>query len=225
MLQLSSLAMRFAQAGDFMYTNTTDYTMDQTIAPTQEDAIVAAGFVLSVMLFWSIVVLAILAITTISQWKIFEKAGKPGWAALIPIYSTIVWLEIIGKPITWLLLLFVPFVNVVITFLMVIELAKAFGKDTVYGIFMIFLPIIAYPMLAFGKDTYKGPAGNSAAVTSMAPSAPTAQSPVGSPQAAVPQYAAPQPQPVAPQPQPVAPQPQPGQDISGPSAPPQNPSA
>lgn len=90
-------------------------------------------------------------------WKIFEKAGKPGWAAIIPIYNILVQLEIIGRPWWWLLLLFVPVANVVIGIMLLFDLAKVFGKGTGFGFGLLFLAPIFIPILAFGSATYLGP--------------------------------------------------------------------
>lgn len=90
-------------------------------------------------------------------WRIYEKANKPGWANLIPIYNTIVMLEIIGRPWWWLLLLFVPVVNFVIGLLMMFELAQVFGEGVGFGFGLLFLPVIFIPILALGNDTYQGP--------------------------------------------------------------------
>lgn len=100
---------------------------------------------------------AILLVIIISLWKIFEKAGKPGWAAIIPIYNIIVLLEIVGKPIWWIFLLFIPLVNFFIGIYVMHLFSKAFGKDVVMTILLIFLPFIGFPMLAFGDATYGGP--------------------------------------------------------------------
>jgi hypothetical protein len=94
----------------------------------------------------------------IAEWKIFVKAGKPGWAVIIPIYSTIVMLEIIKRPIWWFLLLLVPGVNIVIMIIMYMELAECFGKSKVWGFFMlIVLSFIGFLILGFGKDSYTAP--------------------------------------------------------------------
>jgi len=89
---------------------------------------------------------------------IFTKAGKPGWAGFIPIYNTIVMLEVVGRPVWWIFLLFIPFVNLVIWIIVAIDLAKSFGKSTGYAVGMILIPVIFYPMLAFGSAQYQGPA-------------------------------------------------------------------
>lgn len=96
-------------------------------------------------------------IILVSAWVIFTKANKPGWAAIIPIYSTLVFLQIINKPWWWLLLVLVPFVNIVIGIMMNYELAKAFGKDGWFTLGMIFLPFIFFPLLAWGDAKYHKP--------------------------------------------------------------------
>lgn len=114
------------------------------------------AFIMGYLAFF--LVLGIIVI--ISRWKIFQKAGKPGWAAIVPVYNFIVELEIIGKPWWWLLLMFVPIVNIVFAIMMVNLLAKSFGKDVGFTLGLLFLPFIFYPILAFGKAEYIGPVGD-----------------------------------------------------------------
>jgi hypothetical protein len=90
-------------------------------------------------------------------WKIFTKAGKPGWAAIIPIYNIIVLLEIVGKPVWWIILLLIPCVNLVVMILIYLELAKVFGQSTGFAVGLILLGIIFLPILAFGDSKYIGP--------------------------------------------------------------------
>jgi hypothetical protein len=96
--------------------------------------------------------LGLIIMLIVSIWKIFEKAGKPGWASLIPIYNFIVLLEIIKKPTWWIIMLLIPLVNIVFLFLVYIELAKAFGQGVGFGIGLIFLSFVFLPLLAFGKS-------------------------------------------------------------------------
>ena len=98
----------------------------------------------------------ILILMIVSLWKIFTKAGKPGWAAIVPIYNLIVWLEIVGKPVWWIILLLIPLVNIVIAIMLTHQLSLAFGQGIGMTLLMIFLPFIGYPMLAFGSATYQG---------------------------------------------------------------------
>ena len=99
---------------------------------------------------WIIIVFAVFMI--ICRWVIYQKAGKPGWAAIIPIYSTLVLLEIIRKPWWWLLLMFIPVVNIVFAIWAINLLAKSFGKNEGFTIGLILLPIIFYPILAFDNS-------------------------------------------------------------------------
>jgi len=100
--------------------------------------------------------LAISVLVVASFWKIFAKAGKPGWAAIIPIYNLVVYLQMVNRPIWWIILLFIPLVNVVIAIILTNDLAKAFGKGVGWTIGMIFLGFIFYPILGFGSDPFLG---------------------------------------------------------------------
>jgi len=102
-----------------------------------------------------IVYVALIAVVIAGMWAMFEKAGKPGWASIIPFYNTIVLLEIVGKPIWWFLLMLVPFVNIVIAIIVMIDLSKAFGKDIGYAIGLILLPFVFIPILGFGDARYR----------------------------------------------------------------------
>ncbi len=105
-----------------------------------------------------LIYLAFLVLMVASLWKIFDKAGEPGWAAIIPIYNVVVLLKIVGRPIWRLVLMFIPLVGAIIAILVTIDLAKSFGQGVGYGIGLVFLPFIFGPMLAFGDASYGGPA-------------------------------------------------------------------
>jgi hypothetical protein len=107
-----------------------------------------------------IIYVAILGLVLASMWTIFAKAGKPGWAALIPIYNLIVLLEIVGKPWWWLLLMVIPLVNVVFAVWTYNLLSKSFGKSEGFTVGLILLSFIFLPILAFGDAQYQGPAGS-----------------------------------------------------------------
>jgi hypothetical protein len=95
------------------------------------------------------------------MWKVYTKAGQPGWAAIIPIYNVYILLKIVGKPGWWLLLYFVPFVNIIIGIWVTNLLSKSFGKSEGFTVGLLLLSIIFYPILAFDRTiTYKGPAGD-----------------------------------------------------------------
>jgi hypothetical protein len=104
---------------------------------------------------FGIIYLLVFVLLIVSIWKIFTKAGKPGWAAIIPIYNVIVMLEIVGRPIWWIILLFIPIANLVVAILLAVDLAKAFGKGIGTAIGLILLPIIFYPILGLGSATYQ----------------------------------------------------------------------
>ena len=107
--------------------------------------------------FFVIAIVAILGI--IAMWRLFEKAGQPGWWSIIPIWNILVFLDIVGRPRWWILLYFIPFVNFVVGILVYIDLAKSFGKDEIWAVFLIFFSIIALLVLAFGDSQYVGPGG------------------------------------------------------------------
>jgi hypothetical protein len=115
----------------------------------------AAGAVAAMLC--NCVAILVFAVPVIAgMWKVFEKAGKPGWAAIIPIYNTIVLLEIAGKPIWWVLLLLIPCVGVVILLLALIDLSKNFGQSPAFAIGLFLLPFVFYPILGFGGARYQG---------------------------------------------------------------------
>lgn len=92
----------------------------------------------------------------VCMWKLYTKAGKPGWAAFVPVYNIIVLLEIAELPLWYIALFFVPFANIYAMFKIYIELAHKFGKSTWFGVAMVFFSIICLPMLAFGSAQYNG---------------------------------------------------------------------
>lgn len=107
-----------------------------------------------------IIYLAIIVLMIVSMWKIYEKAGKPGWACIIPIYNIIVLLEIVGKPWWWLLLmLFLPGIGIIWVIWTINLLSKSFGKNEGFTVGLILLAIIFFPILGLGEAQYTGPAG------------------------------------------------------------------
>ena len=110
----------------------------------------AAGLGIGFMLVWLAVVVLMIA----GMWKVFVKAGKPGWAAIIPIYNVVVLCEIAGKPAWWVVLFFIPFVNFIVAIILSLAVAKKFGKGAGYGIGLALLSPVFYPMLGFGDAQY-----------------------------------------------------------------------
>lgn len=104
-----------------------------------------------------IIALAAAAFMFATMWRVFTKANKPGWAAIVPIYSIIVLLEIVNRPLWWTILFFVPFVGIIMSIVVYYDLALAFGKNGGYAALLILLPIIGFPMLAWGDARYAKP--------------------------------------------------------------------
>lgn len=110
--------------------------------------------------------MALLVLSIVGLWKLFEKAGKPGWASLVPIYNIIVMFEIIGKPLWQLVLFFIPLANIYVLITLVVGMAKSYGK---YGIgnylFAFFLSPIAFTVWGLSAETrYVGPSEGPGAV-------------------------------------------------------------
>jgi hypothetical protein len=124
------------------------------LALLQDQPDVSAGLAALGMGFWIfIVIVAILEIA--AMWKIYEKAGKPGWAAIVPIYNVVVLLQISGKPVWWILLMLIPFVNIIVAIVVIFGLAKNFGKGGLFALGLLLLGIIFYPILGFGDAEYQ----------------------------------------------------------------------
>ncbi|BDV41880.1 hypothetical protein GURASL_08030 [Geotalea uraniireducens] len=88
-------------------------------------------------------------------WKVYVKAGEPGWSSLIPFYNLFILVKIAGKPWWWFLLLFLPLVNIIVAVLLHLALAARFGKGVLFGLGLAFLGFIFFPILAFGKAEYQ----------------------------------------------------------------------
>ena len=93
-----------------------------------------------------------LTIILASAWRIFEKSGEDGWKAIVPVENLIVGLRIAGKPRWWVLFLFVPLVNLFFWIFAVLGLARRFNKSDLFGIGMLAMPYLFFPILAFGKS-------------------------------------------------------------------------
>jgi hypothetical protein len=112
----------------------------------------AGGVALGIL----IVELVIALLMIISMWKVFAKAGQPGWASIVPIYNAVVILQIAGKPVWWIILFLVPIANLIVGILTLAGLAKAFGRGAGTVVGLILLPIIFWPILGFGSAEYQG---------------------------------------------------------------------
>lgn len=129
------------------------YGYDPSLAAGADAASFLSGMVLIIYLISIIGSL----VSLIAMWKIFTKAGKPGWAAIVPIYNVVVLFEIVG--LEWwhvLVALFVPFAALIYIIIVDIKLAKVFGKGTGLILLLIFIPVVGQLMLAFGNASYNG---------------------------------------------------------------------
>jgi hypothetical protein len=104
-----------------------------------------------------IVYLAIVVFEIAALWKVFTKAGQPGWGAIIPIYNTYLQCKIGGKPGWWVILFFIPVVNIVLYIILYIAVARNFGRSGGFAVGLILLPFIFVPILGFGSAQYLGP--------------------------------------------------------------------
>jgi hypothetical protein len=141
--------------------------MDNYDAYSSSNAATAAIFG---VLFIPMLIVSVIMI--IAFWKIFTKAGKPGWAAIIPIYNVIVLLEIVGKPVWWIILFLIPCVNIIFGIWTINLLSKSFGQSEGFTIGMLLLGVVFYPILAFGNYQYMGPAAAEAKGKWMPPPSP-----------------------------------------------------
>ncbi|MEO6980114.1 MAG: DUF5684 domain-containing protein [Mucilaginibacter sp.] len=117
----------------------------------------AVGAMMAIFAAMLIPFIIIWVITIVGQWKVFEKAGKPGWACIIPIYNIIVMLEIVGKPLWWVILFFIPCVNIIFAIWTINLVSKSFGQSEGFTIGLLLLGFIFWPILGFGNYQYLGP--------------------------------------------------------------------
>ncbi|MEY2439250.1 MAG: hypothetical protein QOI34_635 [Verrucomicrobiota bacterium] len=104
-----------------------------------------------------IIGLIVAIIMIAAMWKVFTKAGQPGWGAIIPIVNFYFLCKVAGRPGWWVILMFIPFVNFIIWIILCLDIAKRFGKGAGFGIGLAFLGFIFFPILGFGAATYQGP--------------------------------------------------------------------
>jgi hypothetical protein len=102
-----------------------------------------------------IISIAIMVAVVAGIWKVFVKAGHPGWAAIVPIYNLVILMQIAGKPVWWIVLFFIPLANFIAAILVSIAIAERFGKGTGFGLGLAFLGPIFYPLLGFSDAQYQ----------------------------------------------------------------------
>lgn len=131
----------------------TNYYVDTTYGYNAADSVngLIGGMLIFVAIMW-LICLAVSILMLVSMWKIFKKAGKPGWASLVPIYNIYTMCQIADKQWWYILLLCVPIANIYAMFVIYDGIAKKLGKTSAFAIGMMFLPMIFFPILAFSKD-------------------------------------------------------------------------
>lgn len=145
-------------------------------AATQQNVNAIASF--GTLLVFALFTTALMIILIVAIWKIFTKAGEPGWKSLIPVYNSYILLKISGMSGWWLLAAFIPIGNVVMLVLNGLNLGKSFGKSTTYSVFaLVLFSLVGYLMLGLGKSTYVGPGGLAAGSTPTPPTTPTPVAP------------------------------------------------
>ncbi|TKX35176.1 signal peptidase I [Halorubrum sp. CGM5_25_10-8B] len=100
------------------------------------------------------VTLGLIILIFAGLWKVFEKAGKPGWAAIIPIYNLYVLVKVSGNAWYWFALFFVPVINFFATLKVSIDVAGKFNKGILFGLGLTFISFVFYPLLGFGGYQY-----------------------------------------------------------------------
>lgn len=123
--------------------------------PSVTSGVDAASFLSGMVLIIYLISIIGTLLSLIAMWKIYTKAGKPGWASIVPIYNVVVLFEIVE--LEWwhvLIAIFVPFAMFIYLIVIDIKLAKVFGKGTGFILLLIFFPLIGQLILAFGNATY-----------------------------------------------------------------------
>jgi uncharacterized membrane protein YhaH (DUF805 family) len=116
-----------------------------------------------------VVYLALVVLWIAGLWKTLEKAGHPGWWAIIPILNLYGIIKTAGREGWWIILYLIPCVNIVVAVIVSLDVAKSFGKSTGFGIGLWILPFIFFLMLGFGDAVYQGPAAAPGSAPGAAP--------------------------------------------------------
>lgn len=116
------------------------------------------GAALVIGCVFNLIMLAVAIVMIAGAWKMFAKAGQPGWGCIVPIYNGYLLCKIAGRPGWWLILLILFPISIIFGIIVSIDIAKSFGKDVGFGIGIAFLGFIFIPILGFGDAQYQGPA-------------------------------------------------------------------
>lgn len=135
------------------YSNTTLLYSDPTMTTNTTSNSAFWAFMAVYWVVWLIVAIIMIA----SMWVIFRKAGRPGWAAIIPIYNSLQYIWTTGSPWWWIILLMIPIVNIVVAIVLAYKLSKAFGHGGWFTVLLVLVPVVGYPILAWGSSKYMLP--------------------------------------------------------------------
>ncbi|HET6329101.1 MAG TPA: DUF5684 domain-containing protein [Planctomycetaceae bacterium] len=105
-----------------------------------------------VLPLWNLAVIVYLAAGVAAT---FAKAGRPGWAVIVPIYNVVTLFSIAEVSLWWLLLLFIPGINLLVALFVALRVAEKFGKNSAFGVGLALLGPIFYPVLGFGNARYR----------------------------------------------------------------------
>jgi hypothetical protein len=119
------------------------------------DSSTSSGAAVGIIVVAVVLYVAVAVIVIASMWRLFNKSGQKGWTAIVPILNTLVLLKVVHKELWWIILLFIPCVNIVVLVIVYFGLAEAFGKGAGWGIGILLLPFIFMPALAFGSSQYQ----------------------------------------------------------------------
>jgi hypothetical protein len=122
------------------------------------DQTASTGMSPAVAIILGLIYAAVVIFEIAALWKVFAKAGRPGWGAIIPFYNIYLMLKVAGRPGWWLILYIIPLVNIVIHLIVSLDVARNFGKGGAFGVFGVWLfSFIGIPILGFGSAQYQGP--------------------------------------------------------------------
>lgn len=160
-------------SNDSSYSYPTSYDYTTSTAPAVDPAAFTIGVLLAMVVFVFMIV---------SLWKLFTKAGKPGWAAIVPFYNTWVFVEIAKLSVVWFVLTFIPLVNIIAIIVIYHGISKAFGKGAGTTVLTILFPYVMFPYLAFNKNVvYQGEAPDNLAATGVTSPLPPTNTPPTAP--------------------------------------------
>lgn len=131
-----------------------DTPEQQSSAIPQQNIAVPNGSGFPVLILLIALTVSVLIIA--GQWIVFQKAGHAGWKSLVPLYNMYILMQISGKPGWWMFLLFIPLVGLIVYLFAMLSLAKKFGRSELFGVGLLLLPMIFFPLLAFGESQYEG---------------------------------------------------------------------